>query len=189
MVRKILQIGDPILLKKSKDIDPKDLLSRETQDLIKDLLDTCDSEKEGTAGLSAVQIGVLKRVFIARRVDLEMDADSDDPIWEVMINPEIFVLNEKPVEMWEGCLSIGKGDERLFGPVSRPKQIEVKYLDEKGNSKSLVAKDYMAHVVLHEYDHLEGTLFLSYIDNPENIWKSGELDGYLDEHDHYPPVL
>ncbi len=189
MVKTIVQIGNPILLQKSLELSEAELLSRETQKLIDDLIDTCDSEKEGTAGLSAVQIGELKRIFVARRVDLENPEDEDDnPIWEVMVNPKITVIDDSPSEIWEGCLSIGKGGERLFGPVSRPRKIRVEYMDRAGEKHELVAEGYMSHVVLHENDHLDGKLFLSYIQDPANIWKSKDLDDYLDDHDHYPPV-
>lgn len=186
MVRDIIQIGDPILLEVSKKVTKKDLLSRETQVLIDDMLDTCNAEKEGSAGLSAVQIGVLKRIYIARRMDLQDGDDDRNPIWEVMVNPVVEVLDDTGSRMWEGCLSIGKGDERLFAPVSRPKKIRVTYWDREGKEKSFEASEYMSHVVQHEQDHLDGKLFLNYVKNPKNIWKSIDLDKYINTYGEYP---
>lgn len=182
MIREIIQIGDARLAQPSQAILPKKITSDEVQALIQDLVDTCQSYGDETAGLSAVQVGVLKRVFVVRRIDLEPEE------WEVMINPEVEVLDNRQTEYWEGCMSIGAGDSRLFGPVARAKRVKVKYLDRNGQAQELEAADYLAHIILHEDDHLEGKLFLQYISNPQNIWKGGDLDEYLEKHGHYPEV-
>ncbi|MCA9378932.1 peptide deformylase, partial [Candidatus Dojkabacteria bacterium] len=136
-------------------------------------VETCESFGDETAGLSAVQIGVMRRMFVVRRIDLEPES------WEVMINPKVTILDNHQTEYWEGCMSIGTGEDRLFGPVPRAKKAKVEYLDVSGAEHSLEVSDYMAHIVLHELDHLEGKLFLQYIDNPRNIWRGGDLDKYL----------
>lgn len=190
MVKEIIQLGDPRLFQKSEVVTPEELDSPAIQNLIQDLIDTCKFHEEGTAGLSAVQIGVMKRVFVARRVDLEADEErNEDIVWEVMINPEIEVLDATPHMIWEGCMSVGEGPDRLFGPVSRPVKVKVTYLDAKGHKKELIGEKEMSHIIQHEQDHLDGKLFLRYVTNPQNIWKNDELEEYLDKHEAFPPAV
>lgn len=189
MVREIIQLGDEKLYQTSKEVEESEILSRETQELIDDMLDTCNHEMESTAGLSAIQVGVPVRIYIARRMDLEEEEDSDNPEWEVLINPKVEVVDPKPSTMWEGCLSVGKGDERLFAPVTRPIEVKVTYLDRDAKEKVFQAREYMSHVIQHEQDHIDGKLFLSYVKNPTNIWKSVELDSYIDENESFPPII
>ncbi|MBL8014609.1 MAG: peptide deformylase [Candidatus Doudnabacteria bacterium] len=181
MVRDILQIGNPILYKKSAPVAVKDIPSKEIQTLIQDMLETCAAHDEETAGLSGVQIGEPTRIFIIRRVDLESEP------WEVCINPELEIDASVRSTVWEGCLSIGTGAERVFGPVERPDHVKMTCLNEKGEQKTVDAKGYLAHIILHEFDHLEGKLFLQYIADPSNIWRSEDLDEYLEENGTFPP--
>lgn len=192
MVKQIIQLGDPRLFQKSEPVTPEELDSPTIQNLIQDLIDTCKFHEEGTAGLSAVQIGVLKRVFVARRIDLEeeqKEKNKEEIVWEVMINPEVEILDATPHMIWEGCMSVGEGADRLFGPVSRPVKVKVTYLDAKGKQRELVGEKEMSHIIQHEQDHLDGKLFLRYVTNPQNIWKNDELEEYLDKHEAFPPAL
>ena len=132
----------------------------------------------GAAGLSAPQIGVLQRIAICKRVDLETKEKKnkidDEKLWVVMINPEITNQSKELSTRWEGCLSINYGD--LFGKVTRPKSVEVEYFDLKGSRKKLKAEGYFSHIVQHEMDHLNGVLFLKYISNPEELYTGEELE-------------
>lgn len=186
MVKKIIQIGNEKLKSVSIEIPEREIASEENLTLYQDLIDTCNSEKEDTAGLSAVQIGVLKRVFVVRRLDLDPEGESE-PIWEVMINPTVKLIGTKESIIWEGCMSVGEGQSRLFGPVSRPDKIEVTYKNPSGEQITQQFQGYMAHVVQHEQDHLDGVLFLKYVKNPINLWTSKKLDAYLGRYDHFPP--
>lgn len=179
MVRKILQIGDPVLYKESTFIPEDQIKSQEIKALITDLIDTCKAHDSDTAGLSAVQIGIPKSVFVARRIDL------DEERWDIFINPKLTRVSPVESEMWEGCMSIGEGEKRLFGPVSRSDEVAIAYLDSEGAKQNLLAKGYMAHIIQHEMDHLAGKLFLQYV-SPDKLWTSKQLDEYLQEHGHYP---
>ena len=189
MVKPILQFTNPILNKPS--VKVKDFKSQELKALIQDLVDTADENRPITAGLAAPQIGVSLRVCVCRRVDLEKDNEEAVPknkLWEVMVNPEIVKENKIQSTFWEGCLSVGVGDDSLFGPVDRPNEITVKYQDKNGNPKTMNVSGFFAHEVQHEKDHLEGIIFLRYVSNPTNLWKRGVLDKYFDENGDYPPV-
>jgi peptide deformylase len=167
---KIVQYGNPILEEKSLEVgDPK---SKETHELVDRMYNAVKSYGDGAAGLSAPQIGILQRVAICRRMDLENKESGN--IWEVMINPVIKKQSKELSTKWEGCLSINFGD--LFGEVSRPREVEVEYYNLKGEKQSLNAKDYLAHIIQHEIDHLNGILFLKYVSDPSELKTSDELE-------------
>jgi peptide deformylase len=177
MIREIIQIGDDRLEKKSIEVDPT---TKETKAIVQDLLDTLNNDPEKSAGISAPQIGINKRVVVCRRVDKEQDGDK--PLWEPMINPVIISSSEKISTYWEGCLSIKSGD--LFGEVKRPERVTVIYKDTDGNDKKIKASGYFSHVVQHEVDHINGVLFLSYVKDPSKLYNSKQLD-VLEESDDY----
>lgn len=188
MIRKIFQIGDKVLEAKASKVNPND---EKTKKLVQDLIDTCKTNADETAGISAPQIGESKRICICRRTDLEEKTSKpikDELLWEVMINPEIVSKSNRMSSYWEGCLSVGEGDEKLFAPVKRPSTIVVKYIDKNGNYKELECKGFFSHVVQHELDHLEGILFLKYVNDPTTIWKNKDLDKYFKENNDYPSI-
>ena len=111
--------------------------------LIVNMLETM--EAEGGVGLAAPQIGVQKRVLV---VDI-----GEGPF--VLINPEIKSAEGSAWDL-EGCLSC----PGLTGEVERYTKIEVEGLDEDGEETHLKAEDFMARVIQHEIDHLNGILFI-----------------------------
>lgn len=192
-MKKIIQLGDPLLEKKSKPV--KDINSPKVKKLAQDLIQVCKAKEENSGGLSAPQIGESLRIFVARRIDIEEEyhkkgkeifSELQDSLWEVFINPVITKKGKKRSIEWEGCLSIDNGE--LFGPVERPSLIKIDYKDIDGNAKSIAATDYFSHIVQHEFDHLEGVLFVKYVSNPENLWKSKDLDKFMKEHGEFPPI-
>lgn len=189
MVKRVLQIGDPILEKKSQTVT--DVQSPKIRQLIEDLLDTCKSKEDITAGLSAPQIGVSLDVIVCRRMDIEEEKSitlPDAEAWEIMINPELIKAHGTKSTYWEGCLSVGEGPNGLYAPVTRYDIADVKYLTPSGEKRQLKCKGFFAHIVQHELDHLKGRLFLTYVDDPDLIWKSKDLDKYYQEHGEYPEI-
>ncbi len=183
MVLKIRQIGDPVLEEVAKPVD--NIKDPKIQKLIGDMIDTCRADIDRTAGLSAPQVGKSLAISICRRFDISEETDE----WEVMINPRITAKSTEKTMIWEGCLSIGVGDKALYGPVTRPKRVEVTYLDREGNEQELTAEDYFSHVIQHEVDHVNGLLFIKYVPNPDkNLWLSKELDRYIDTYGEFPPI-
>jgi peptide deformylase len=190
MVKKIVQIGDSKLLNQSEPVETQKINTGEMKKLIADLVDTCKFYYKQAAGLSAVQLGILKRVYVIKRVDLEVDKSKDDNNnWEAIINPEITYKSADQSIEWEGCMSINVGRNKLFGPVYRPKEVEIEYFTFEGEKKKLKGEKFFSHLIQHEQDHLDGILFLSYIKNPKNIWNEEELDQYLGEFKKFPEII
>lgn len=187
MVQKIIQIGDPRLNQVSQEIKTEEIGSKEVQSLIKDLLDTCKAHKREAAGLSAVQLGILKRVCVVVRYDKRKNRKAAKE-FAVLINPRVEILDEIKSTEWEGCMSINTGGNKLYGPVKRARSVKVEYLNEKGEQKELVANRFFAHLIQHEVDHMDGILFLSYISDPKNIWREDDFVEYIDTYNSYPPV-
>lgn len=170
---KVVQYGNPVLETKSKTVTNPAAL--EVKQLVEDMYLALKRYGDTAAGLSAPQIGVSERVTVCRRLDLEERSNKDlrKAIWEVMVNPEYITKSKEMNSDWEGCLSINNGN--LFGRVERHSNVEVRYFDLEGNEKTMKAEGYFAHVVQHEMDHLDGILFLKYIENPEELLTGEEL--------------
>ena len=138
-IRKIIELGDEVLRKKSFPVTD---FSEKTHQLLDDMKDTL-TKAEG-AGLAAVQVGVLRRMFVC---------DVKEGYFE-FINPEIIETKGKRKDI-EGCLSIPK----KHGFVIRPKYVKVKAQDRNGNFFEIEAEDFFAKCICHEYDHLDGIVY------------------------------
>ncbi len=142
-IRQIITEGDDILRKVSKPVTSFDDKFYELLDDMKDTL-----EKSGGVGLSAVQVGVLKRVFVI----------SLNNCYFEVINPRIVKTSGSQCGQ-EGCLSI----PNRFEDITRPKFVTVEFFDRFGNKMSLSATDFMARAICHENDHLNGVLYIDYL--------------------------
>ena len=182
MKRKILQLGNKKLFEVSKEISTSDINSKGIKNLANDLIETTRAD-ESAVGLSAVQIGVLKRMFVIKLDSLENEE------YKILINPEIVEQSAKTSIFWEGCMSINSEKGKLYGPVERNEKTTIKYIDLSGNDQKIEATGFLSHLLLHELDHLNGKLFLTYIKNPDNIWNEENLNLYLEKHNQYPPVV
>lgn len=142
-IRKIRTDEDPILRKKSKLVSN---YNDRLKVLVDDMYETMDVAYG--VGLAAPQVGILKRVIV---ID---NRDEENGKRFYMINPEIIEKEGVEVGM-EGCLSVpGKQ-----GTVERSKDIKVKYNDLSGEEKILEAEDFLARILQHEIDHLDGILY------------------------------
>ena len=149
-VRKIIQVGDPTLREKSK---PVEKIDDEIKTLLDDMKETVIAA-DG-AGLAAVQVGVLKRVFV---VNVE-----DEGYFE-FINP-VITKTAGTQKGKEGCLSV----QHKSGVVERPNKVVVKAFDREGRLFKLTAYGFFARAVCHEYDHLDGVLYTDKATNIENV--------------------
>lgn len=166
----IIQFPNDILKQVSEEV--KFPLSKSDQKLIDDMLEVLQSDAEHYAGLSAVQVGELRRICICQRYDKR--TEDSDPEWLVMVNPEVYSRSDRMVERWDGCLSVKHGD--LFAKTTRADRVSVDYYDRNGRQHRLKAKGFFSHVVQHELDHLDGILFMKYVDDPSKFYTSEQLD-------------
>lgn len=160
-LRQIRLDDDPILRKKSREVEVIDDRIREILD---DMVETMYAGNG--VGLSAVQIGVLKRLVV-----IDTEYDGRPPI--KLVNP-VIVKQKGEQECDEGCLSF----PNQFAKVVRPMEVTVEALDENGKKIKIKGKELLAQCLAHELDHLDGVLFvdrmepgtMQYIDpnDPEN---------------------
>lgn len=109
-------------------------------------------EKNGI-GIAAPQVGVSKRIIIV---------DNNGQDW-ILINPEIVWTSDLLVDFEEGCLSV----PGVFDNVKRSDSIKIKYRNAKGKPVCEKLDGLLARVVQHEIDHLDGVLFVDYLENKE----------------------
>jgi len=164
MVLPIVAYGDPVLKKEAKNITKEEL---DLPKLIEDMFDTMNNA--GGIGLAAPQIGKSIRLFIADASPLEED-DSKD-FKKVFINPTIL---EEFGEDWsynEGCLSI----PGIRGEVVRPSKLKIHYFDENWNEHTEEFSGMPARIIQHEYDHIEGVLFVDHFSSLKKQLLRGKL--------------
>ncbi|MCU6787322.1 peptide deformylase [Aedoeadaptatus acetigenes] len=149
--------GDPILRKKSRKVE---VIDEDIHRLIDDMYETM-YEAQGV-GLAAVQIGKLKQLIVI---------DDYEGTKIVLINPER-VAEEGSSEALEGCLSV---PERV-GKVKRFEKIKINYTDRDGEEKTLEAEDFLARIIQHEMDHLEGILYTDLTDEMYDVDRSSESE-------------
>jgi peptide deformylase len=151
-VRKVLRMGDPLLLRVSEPV--RDLQSEQLRQLLVDMRETMVAESG--AGLAAPQIGVLLRVVIfgtGAANPRYPDAEVVPPT--VLINPELEPIGAAMDEGWEGCLSV----PGMRGLVPRYASLRYRGVDEQGRPIDRRVGGFHARVVQHEVDHLDGILY------------------------------
>ena len=146
----IRTFGDPVLRERCLEVERIDA---DVERLVQDLKDSLP--RPGGAGLSANQIGVIKRVFVY---------DNEGEI-EACINPRIVSASEETVEEEEGCLSL----PGPILPVERHLSLDLEYLDLNGELRKVHAEGWLARVFQHEMDHLDGRLILDRTDRESRV--------------------
>lgn len=151
-VRKILQYGEKSLREKSKEVHK---VSKKIKDIVKDLLDTMYI-KNGV-GLAAPQIGENYRIFV---IDVSSGDEPLNPM--VFVNPKIIKKSGAFISH-EGCLSFPEA----YINVRRYANVMIKAMDENGRPFVLDAKDgtLLVKAIQHEFDHLDGILFIDHVRN------------------------
>jgi len=146
--------GHPVLRKKSVDIGPD---YPGIKELISDMFDTM--YKADGVGLAAPQIGKNINLVVIDASPLAKDDPSLKDFKRTFINPKITFNTESKITVEEGCLSIPDIHEN----VSRPVDLTVEYLNENFEPVSERFTDYQAVVMQHEFDHLQGIMFVDKI--------------------------
>ena len=145
----ILTFGNELLRQKA---EPVEKIDGEWAKTAREMV-TALREGKGV-GLAGPQAGILKRIFV---VQVEGDAP------RVFINPSILETSQETVKYEEGCLSI----PGVWAEVVRPQSVKIQAWNEKGRPFTLETGGILARVILHEYDHLEGVLFIDRLSEPK----------------------
>lgn len=116
-------------------------------------------EKANGVGLAAPQVGLALRMFVVDGSGLEEDYPECKNYRRCMINPEVVEESQETNTKEEGCLSI----PGIYEPVTRPNWIVVRYQDTDGVEHEEKVTGFAARMTLHEYDHLDGTMFIDHV--------------------------
>ena len=141
-----------VLTKKCEEVE---IVDDEVRKFLDDMLETMYHDKG--VGLAAPQVGVSKRIIVIDDKVTEEGEPGPHPLY--MVNPEIIKKSDDMILFNEGCLSVpGQSAE-----VERHRAVSVEYLDYDGNKKVLDAEDFLAVIIQHETDHLDGVLYIDRI--------------------------
>ncbi|MGQ9838221.1 MAG: peptide deformylase [Cyanobacteriota bacterium] len=169
MTFSLRQIGDPILTQVAKPIN--DFGDPDLHRLIESMLITL-KDCNGV-GLAAPQVGALLQVLIvaSRPNPRYPDAPEMHPL--VMVNPRPLAVSGEQVLGWEGCLSV----PNQRGLVARWQGVEVEYFTPAGSRQKVIWQDFPARIFQHEYDHLQGKLFLQR--QPQQVLSEAEYQAHI----------
>lgn len=173
-MKPIITTPDPRLRAKSSRVRE---IEDEIRQIIADMVESSLAwEKEHpyelSAAMAAPQLGVNKRIIIVRD-DLD---DKEHNSFTALINPEVIRTEGKVTKDYEGCLSVPE----IYGLVGRPHKTKIKAQLENGQEVRLKADGYLARVLMHEIDHLNGILFIDHVkDDPKAFYRmtdKGDLE-------------
>jgi peptide deformylase len=146
-ILRILEVPNPILKRPAA---PVERIDDEVRHLMEDMLETMYAAPG--IGLAAPQVGVSKRIVV-----IDISETKNAPL--KLVNPQLIWASERLVAAEEGCLSLPE----QYAEVKRPEAVEVAYLDEHGEARTLRAEGLLARCLQHELDHLDGILFIDRI--------------------------
>lgn len=154
-VREIIRMGHPTLRQVARPLQPHELSGEPVRELLADMVDTL--HHAGGIGLAAPQINASVRLAI-----IEIPGGNSRygeipalPL-TVFVNPEVQLLGGKLAGYWEGCLSV----PGLRGFVERPQHVQIRALNLQGQPFEMELKGFLATVFQHEFDHLDGRLYV-----------------------------
>ena len=160
-VRNVHQLGSEVLRVVAKVVD--DVNSKETQELIDDLILTCRATQG--VGIASPQIGVSKRIFIMASQPNKRYPNAPKMQPKAIINPEILSYGDEVEKDWEGCLSL----PNVRGLVPRSIKIEVRYATRNGEEVQEVLEGFLARIFQHEFDHLNGKVFIDRVESTLDV--------------------
>ncbi len=171
-ILKIAQMGNPTLRRPADPVPVKSIKSPILQKFIDDMIETM-REYSGV-GLAAPQVHESLRLVVIEAQENPRYPQAPMIPLTVLINPEVEPLTDETEEDWEGCLSIPD----IRGKVPRYREVRVRAHDREGKQLDLTVKDFFARVIQHEYDHLQGILFLDRMKNLETLTYLAEYHRY-----------
>jgi len=166
-IRKIAQMGHPVLRRRAEEVPPAEIGSARIQQLVDDMIDTM-RDADG-AGIAAPQIHEPVRIAMIEVAGNPRYPDFPGIPLTILVNPVVESLvatagadlaEDDAIEMYEGCLSV----TGIRGRVRRPRKVRVRALDRQGQPLDFVWEGVPAAIVQHETDHLDGVLFVDRAD-------------------------
>ena len=172
---RVAKLGDPILRQKAKLVDLGVLKSQDNkiQALIDNMIETM--REEDGVGLAAPQVFQSLRLVVIECSFNERYPEAPNIPLTVLINPAIKYYGEDTILGWEGCLSL----KDLRGLVPRSSKIVVEYFDRKGAAVTVNAEGFLAVVLQHEIDHLDGKVFLDRMTDLSQLAYLNEFEKYI----------
>ncbi|MGB3766364.1 MAG: peptide deformylase [Phormidesmis sp.] len=163
---KVAELGNPVLRSPAQPVE--DIHSPAIQQLIDNLIHTAAATNG--VGIAAPQVSMGLQLFIvASRPNLRyLHAPVMEPT--PMINPQIVAYSDEKEQGWEGCLSV----PGMRGLVKRSREIEVLWCDRNGQPQQKVFTDFVARIIQHEYDHLNGKVFLDRVESTLDLMSNAE---------------
>lgn len=160
-ILKVARLGHPVLRQRAREVTPEEIGTPATRQLMQDMVETL-VEYDGV-GLAAPQVHCSKRIaLVAFDESNPRHSVEDAQPLTFFFNPVVQVLDPATAGYWEGCLSV----PGLRGYVERPSRVRVDYLDGQARPQTLEADGFLATVLQHEFDHLDGTLYVDRIADP-----------------------
>jgi peptide deformylase len=171
--RPIVDLGNPVLRERAREVTLDELGSDEVQRLIDDLIET--KRAANGAGLAANQVAETLRIAVVEVTEGNPRYPYKPPIpLTVLVNPVIEPLDDEVAYINEGCLSV----PNLRGEVPRHLSVAVRYLDREGREHEEVRRGLTAGTFQHEVDHLDGTLFLDRVVDPTTLTTWAEFERF-----------
>lgn len=167
----IAKMGEPILRQVAEPFRPEEIGTPAFKALVEGMV--AAMRKAPGVGLAAPQVFVSKRLVVIEHVPSDEDA-RDAILLAVFVNPKIVWSSPETVTTFEGCLSV----DNLRGPVERSKAVRVSYLDREGNPGEIEAKGLKAVVIQHEFDHLDGVLFVDRVKDTKLLCHEEQYEKY-----------
>jgi len=164
MVYPIIMYGDPVLRKKAKDIEK----GSDITELVRDMNETMNAAHG--IGLAAPQIGKSVRLFVVDGTSVEDEPELAN-FKKTFVNPEIIAQDGEEWAFEEGCLSIPTIREEIF----RKEKVRIRYFDENWIPHEEEYSGMKARIIQHEYDHIEGKLFIDYLTPLKKRMLKGKL--------------
>ena len=177
MLLDILKYGDPVLRQKGEGVEE---VTPEISQLIDDMLETMHEERG--IGLAAQQVGKALQLAIIdvtgvedRPSRMSLDGEPVNPedyMPLILLNPEWTAASDAKEDGGEGCLSFPE----VFGEINRPEEIDVTTTDENGEQVAFRCGGLLARAIQHEWDHLQGILFIDRMDAIVRAQLKPEID-------------
>jgi peptide deformylase len=157
----IVRMGHPVLREVAKPYPIAEIGTAAFTNMISDMRDTLHAS--GGIGLAAPQVNIPYQLAVIEMGNTSSRYGEIPAIpFSVYVNPTLTVIDPGVAGYWEGCLSV----PGMMGYVERPQHIRVDYLDDSGGAQTMTLQGFLATVFQHEFDHLQGHLYIDRLKDP-----------------------